>query len=67
MDFKAQQNRFDEIKWYDSIVAGYDRCGTYDFCGCCNKEEENPCAHAAYRSRKGVRIAVVRLKIVDKN
>lgn len=63
MDFKAQQNRFDEIKWFDSIVAGYDRCGSYEFCGRCNKEEEYPCAHAAYRLRKGTRIATIRFKI----
>ena len=63
MDFKAQQKRFDEIKWFDSIVAGYDRCGSYEFCGRCNKEEEEPCAHAAYRYRKGTRIAVIRFKI----
>ena len=67
MDFKAQQDRFDEIKWYDSIVAGYDRCGTYEFCGRCDKEEENPCAQAAYRYRRGTRIATIRLKIGDNN
>ena len=68
MDFKKQQDRFDEIKWYDSIVSGYDRCGTYEFCGVCNKEEENPCAHAAYRSRNAwVRIATIRFKIGCEN
>jgi Zn-dependent alcohol dehydrogenase len=67
MDFKAQQERFDAIKWYDSIVAGTDRCGSYEFCKLCCKEEENPCANAAYRYRKGwMRLATVRFKIVDK-
>ena len=68
MDFKAQQERFDVIKWYDSIVAGCDRCGSYEFCGLCNKEEENPCARAAYKFRKkGVRIATLRFKIGENN
>ncbi len=66
MDFKTQQDRFDEIKWYDSILTGFDRCGTYDFCGVCNKEEKNPCARAAYRYRekgRGVRLATLRIQI----
>ncbi len=65
MDFKSQQERFDNIKWYDSIVAGADRCGTYEFCGVCNKEEPEPCARAAYRCRKKewTRIATVRVYI----
>ncbi len=49
MNFKAEQERFDVIKWYDSIVAGEDRCGSYDFCGGCDKTETEPCARAAYR------------------
>ena len=67
MDFKAQQDRFDLIKWYDSIVAGSDTCGSYEFCGSCSKEEENPCAHASYRYRKGwTRIATIHFKFSDK-
>ncbi len=49
MNFKAEQERFDVIKWYDSIVAGEDQCGCYAFCGYCNKTETEPCARAAYR------------------
>ena len=68
MDFKKQQERFDVIKWYDSILAGCYRCGTYEFCAVCNKEEENPCARAAYKYRKGwVRIATIRFKIGNEN
>ncbi len=65
MDFKAQQEKFDDIKWYDSIVAGFDRCGTYDFCSVCDKAEENPCARAAYRCKKPswTRIATIRVQI----
>lgn len=69
MDFKKQQDRFDVIKWYDSILAGYDRCGSYEFCGVCNKDIDNPCARAAYKYRKKgwVSIATVRFKIGANN
>lgn len=49
MDFKAQQKEFDDVKWYDSIVEGNDRCGTYVFCDKCIKTEEYPCARAKAR------------------
>ena len=61
MDFKRQQDNFDEVKWFDSIQAGYDCCGTYEFCEACRKEEKYPCARAAHRRRNGyVRIATIR-------
>ncbi len=64
MNFKAQQERFDNIKWYDSIVAGFDRCGSYEFCSACNKEESEPCARAAYRCKRSlVKIATLRINI----
>ncbi len=50
MDFKAEQEKFDLVKWYDSIVAGEDRCGSYEFCENCDKTETEPCAKAALRS-----------------
>ena len=60
MDFRQQQAIFDDVKWYDSIVAGEDRCGTYDFCVECDKGQTYPCARAAFRHQKGyVRIAVI--------
>ena len=60
MDFKQQQDIFDSVKWFDSIQAGEDRCGSYDFCGKCRKEEANPCARAAHRYHNGyIRIAVI--------
>jgi hypothetical protein len=67
MDFQAQQKKFDDIKWFDSIIAGEDRCGTYDFCAVCDKEEEYPCARSAYKFRKApVRVAKlpIRFEIV---
>ncbi len=67
MDFKGQQARFDDIKWYDSIVSGSDRCGTYEFCSVCDKTESEPCARAAYRygghDTRWTRIATIQIKI----
>lgn len=61
MDYKSEQKRVDDLKWYDSIVAGEDRCGSYDFCVECRKDEAYPCARAEYRYRNGlIRVAVVR-------
>ena len=57
MDFKAQQKEFDNVKWYDSIVEGNDRCGTYVFCGKCVKTEEYPCARAKARYENGETIS----------
>lgn len=63
MDFKRIQDEFDLVKWYDSIVAGEDCCGSYEFCDKCHKDEENPCAHAMQRLEKGyVRVAVVSVR-----
>ena len=60
MNFKLQQKRFDNIKWYDSIRSGSDKCGSYDFCSQCRKDEPNPCARAAHRYQNGyVRIATI--------
>ncbi len=60
MDFKARQNELDVIKWYDSMVAGEDQCGTYSYCVKCRKQEDNPCARAEDRMEKGyVRVAII--------
>lgn len=60
MNFRKQQETFDEVKWFDSIQAGEDQCGTYEFCKECRKNEPYPCARAAYRYANGyVRIAVI--------
>lgn len=61
MDFKTIQSQFDDKKWYDSVLAGEDKCGNYDFCVKCSKSEKYPCARAAHRYENNyVRIAVVR-------
>lgn len=60
MDYKLEQDKIDDIKWYDSIVAGEDRCGSYDFCVKCKKESRYPCARAKIRYEHGlVRIATI--------
>ena len=61
MDFKTQQNQFDVQKWFDSMWAGRDKCGEYDFCCKCSKTEKYPCARAAHRYNNNyIRIAVIR-------
>lgn len=61
MDFKTEQDKFDRIKWFDSVKEGRDTCGTYEFCHCCKKEPMYPCARAAHRYQNGyIRIAVLR-------
>ena len=65
MNFKAQQKEFDDVKWYDSIVEGSDRCGTYNFCPKCDKAERYPCARAKARYENGyTRIATVYCRLV---
>ena len=60
MDLKQQQKRFDNVKWFDSIQVGDDRCGTYELCEVCRKDQEYPCARAARRYRNGyVRVATI--------
>jgi hypothetical protein len=60
MNLKSQQSIFDDVKWFDSIQAGEDRCGTYAFCKRCRKTDEYPCARAANRMENGyIRVATV--------
>lgn len=55
---------FDNEKWFDSIVAGEDRCGSYAFCSACDKEDRNPCVRAMDRHEKGyIRIATIYRKL----
>ena len=48
----AKQEKFDKQKWIDSEKLGHDTCGTYKFCGKCNKSIENPCATAQAKHSK---------------
>ena len=52
MSFKIRQKEFDDVKWYDSVLAGEDRCGSYNFCAKCDKDQKYPCARAEYRYEK---------------
>ena len=47
-----KQQKFDKQKWLDSEKAGCDTCGTYKFCGKCDKSLENPCATAKAKYSK---------------
>ena len=61
MNFKLQQGQFDDQKWYDSVMAGEDKCGSYVFCEKCCKVETYPCAKAAHRyNNKYTRLGVIR-------
>ena len=61
MTLEKQQQVFDDVKWFDSIQAGMDKCGTYVFCENCCKTAQYPCARAAKKQINGaVRIAVIR-------
>ncbi len=63
MTLKEEQAKFDEVKWFESIEAGEDKCGSYSFCEICNKKVSYPCARAARRFSRGVsRVATVTLK-----
>jgi hypothetical protein len=48
----AKQKKFDEQKWLDSEKVGFDTCGTYKFCGKCDKSLENPCVIAKAKHNK---------------
>ena len=68
MTLKEEQRRFDDVKWFDSIEAGKDKCGDYEFCVECNKDLTYPCARAARRFTRGVfRIATIIIKRGGKN
>ena len=43
-----KQQEMDIKKWNDSQKAGYDTCGTYDYCVQCDKDAQYPCARAYY-------------------
>ena len=64
MTYEKQQKVFDEVKWFDSINAGADMCGTYEFCAKCKKQLTYPCARAQRKHENGdsVRVAVVKRK-----
>lgn len=46
MDYSKKQQQLDVKKWVDSEIKGYDTCGEYKYCSCCNKDAAYPCAYA---------------------
>ena len=64
MTLEREQKIFDDVKWFESVEAGVDKCGSYEFCEVCNKEISYPCARAARRYARNVfRVATIVLKI----
>lgn len=47
--YKNEQKKIDEQKWKESYESGEDKCGSYEYCSACKKEEEYPCAKAKRR------------------
>lgn len=47
MDYKAKQEELDLKKWLESERQGKDTCGEYEYCACCDKDAEYPCARAS--------------------
>lgn len=46
MALTKKQKEIDVIKWEKSEAMGCDACGSFDFCGKCDKSLENPCDKA---------------------
>lgn len=44
-----KQRELDKIKWEKSVMLGFDACGSFDYCKCCDKGLENPCEFAHNR------------------
>jgi len=49
MDLYNQQKELDKAKWEKSVNLGIDACGTFHYCGCCEKHLDNPCARALFK------------------
>lgn len=48
--YKSEQSKIDVAKWQESYDCGEDKCGSYEYCVLCHKEEEYPCAKAKRRA-----------------
>ena len=46
MALSDKQKELDRIKWEKSCRLGFDACGSFDYCRCCDKGMENPCEKA---------------------
>lgn len=54
MSLTKKQKEIDKMKWEKSEQLGKDACGSFDFCGKCDKSLENPCdkAFSAYNKKQ---------------
>ena len=52
MNYQTKQDELDVKKWLASEEKGADACGDFDYCACCDKNEQFPCAHAAEKKAK---------------
>lgn len=55
MNYQAKQDELDVKKWLESERKGGDTCGEYDYCACCDKNADYPCAVAAEKSAKAAK------------
>ncbi len=60
MNYQAKQEELDIKKWLESERKGADTCGEYEYCACCDKNAEYPCAAAAEKSAKAVKPATAK-------
>ena len=49
MELYEQQKDLDRVKWNKSVELGADACGSFNYCKCCEKHLDNPCARALNR------------------
>lgn len=45
-ELKRIQEELDKVKYLESEQVGKDTCGSYFYCGYCNKRNKYPCASA---------------------
>jgi len=57
MSLTKKQIEIDKMKWEKSEQLGKDACGSFDFCGKCDKSLENPCDKAYSSFKKEVKPA----------
>lgn len=57
MSLTKKQKEIDKMKWEKSEQLGKDACGSFDFCGKCDKSLENPCDKAYSSFKKDVKPA----------
>lgn len=67
MSLTKKQKEIDVMKWQKSEEMGGDACGSFDFCGKCDKSLENPCDKAYTAFNKTEKKATVKKPAVRKS